>query len=1190
LFLKSLEIQGFKSFPDKTLLSFGKGITAVVGPNGSGKSNISDAIRWVLGEMSAKSLRGGRMEDIIFGGTVLRRAQGFAEVTLTIDNAGRELAFDGDEISVTRRYYRSGESEYLLNRTEVRLRDINELFMDTGLGRDGYSVIGQGRIAEIVSARSEDRREIFEEAAGISKYRYRKEESERRLSATEDNLTRLRDILTELEERVGPLGEQAEKAKRYIELAGEKKTLEVGLWLYTLDRHREALREQDNRLALAHAQYEEIENKLDTVAADIEAAFMETQKVAAQAEEYKETAKNHEESAAKNEADAAVIDNDVAHNDSNIERITAEMQQIENLGEEQTGEAQRRQEDLAQLEQRQQKLETELAQCEKGVLELANRGDELSSKIEGANALLSFLNIEIAQTKQNKSSAESSIAHIDERLGAIDIEKTTREERLGASKSLFDDASNRLTLLNDRSQELSNSLKGYELKAGTRRDRLRVVDEKARALSLKLSEKNQRAAMLTDLERHMEGFSHSVKAIMRERDRGLLSGIHGPVSRLMKVPPNYAVAIETALGGAAQNIVVSSEDAAKAGISFLKHSDGGRATFLPLTSVRGNTLTQHGVSDCDGYVGVANELVQYDNQYDNIMKNLLGRTVVAENLDSAVVIAKRFGYGFRIVTLDGQLVNAGGSLTGGSLNRTAGLLTRAGEIETLKKEAEKLQSDLQTIESEKKAAQTEMSSLEAAISGISGELMTVQEDMIRVEGEKKRAQEQSDALGEDVGALEAEKATCAQRRQELEAGLAETDAQIAARQADASVAQEELEKLGISKSEIASKREAQSEQFTNLRLEHLTCSKDIEAARRVIEELERQKLGHADRVAEFKAQIRQLEEKNRQAQGCAQQLRAQAAELRLQAESSLSEAQKTVSARQEIEHSNVKRRSEERSLSDDKEKISRELARLEERKAAAQVDYDALIAKLWEEYELTRSEAEKTASRVTEPTVTQKRLNTVKKEIKDLGDVNVGAIEEYKEVSERYKFLKEQTEDVEKSKAELMELISDLTSKMRNIFAKQFEEISHNFSHIFVELFGGGSARLEMTEPDNVLSSGIEIIVQPPGKIIKSLTALSGGEQSFIAIALYFSILKVRPSPFCVLDEIEAALDDANVARFAAYLRRMCTNIQFIVITHRRGTMDEADVLYGVTMQDEGVSKLLTLDVEQLVEKLGIKA
>ena len=1188
MFLKSLEIQGFKSFPDKTLLTFGKGITAVVGPNGSGKSNISDAIRWVLGEMSAKSLRGSRMEDVIFGGTVLRRAQGYAEVTLTIDNSGRELAFDGDEISVTRRYFRSGESEYLLNRGEVRLRDINELFMDTGLGRDGYSIIGQGRIAEIVAARSEDRREIFEEAAGISKYRYRKEESERRLSAAEDNLERLRDILIELEGRIGPLREQSEKAKRYISLAGEKKNLEVGLWLYTLDRHREALREQDNRLALTRSQYNGVEDKLNGVAADIEAAFMETQKAAAQAEEHRENAKTLEEKAAKNEAEAAVIENDITHNDSNIERIAAEMGTIENLGEEHDNETERRRGELAELELRQEKLEASLAQCERGVMDLASTGDELSSKLEAATALLSFINIEIAQAKQTKNTAEASILHVNERLGAIGIEKAAREERQSASQALFEDASKRFDILGERAQELSNSLKGYQLKAGARRDRLRGVEENSRALSLRISEKSQRAAMLADLERHMEGFSHSVKAIMTEHDRGLLGGIHGPVSRLMKVPANYAVAIETALGAAAQNIVVSDEDDAKAAISFLKNSDGGRATFLPMTSVRGNVLTQQGVSACAGYAGMAHEIVQYDGKYDGIIKSLLGRTVVAEDLDSAVAIAKRFSYGFRIVTLDGQLVNAGGSLTGGSLNRTAGLLTRVGEIETLKKEAEKLKGDLAAVESEKKAAQVEMSSLEAAISGINGELLTVQEDIIRVGGEKQRVQEQSEALSADIGALEVEKASLKEREKGFVGVIAQTDKTIACREAEAALTQADLEKLGVGRNEIALQREAHAERFTNLRLESLGCGKDIEAAHSVIAELERQQLGRAGRIDEFKAEISQLREKNTGAEESAQQLRSQAVELRSKAELCMLEAEKTVNIRQEIERANVERRSAERSLAEDKEKISRELARLEERKASAQIEYDTLISRLWEEYELTRSEAEKTAERITEPSAVQRRLNAIKREIKELGDVNVGAIEEYKEVSERYTFLKEQTDDVEKSKAELMELIGDLTSKMSDIFAKQFENINRNFSHTFVELFGGGSAKLELTEPEDVLGSGIEIIVQPQGKIIKSLTALSGGEQAFVAIALYFSILKVRPSPFCVLDEIEAALDDSNVARFAAYLRRMCTNIQFIVITHRRGTMDESDMLYGVTMQDEGVSKLLMLNVEQLVEELGL--
>ena len=1188
MYLKSLEIQGFKSFPDKTRLSFGKGITAVVGPNGSGKSNISDAIRWVMGEMSAKTLRGSRMEDVIFGGTVLRRAQGFAEVTLTIDNSGHELPLDGDELAVTRRYYRSGESEYLLNRKEVRLRDINELFMDTGLGRDGYSIIGQGRIAEIVSAKSEDRREIFEEAAGISKYRYRKEESERRLSAAEENLTRLRDILAELEARVGPLKEQAEKAKRYIEFASEKKTLEVGLWLYTLDKQRETLREHENRLNFARAQYKEIEEKMNKASLDIEEAYMAVQLAAAEAEKLRASAQRDEEEAAKNGASAAVIENDIIHNNENIARIRAEIDDINAIGEQDRDEVGSRQEKLLKREADYAVLCEQLAATEKEVQELAHANEHVFSSIDAATSTLSALNMQSSSIKFEKSAALSSSAHISERLTAISTDFGTRFERMGEAEKALEGCQQRLSLLGNNAEELSNSLKGYELKAGSRRERLRGIEERTHGLTLKEHEKTQRCAMLTELERQMEGFSHSVKLIMRECGR--LAGIHGPVSRLIHVRGEYAVAVETALGASAQHIIVESEENAKTSIAFLKQSDGGRATFLPISSVHGSELREAGVERIEGFVGIASGLLDYDVKYDGIIKSLLGRTVVASDLDCAVNIAKKFSYRFRIVTLDGQLVNAGGSLTGGSTGKYTGLLSRAGEIEKLSTEVKELREALEKAELEKKAATAELSSLDASIAGIRGELVTAQEDIIRLEGEKKRLNEQSKTLSLDITALETEKTTCTQRISEFEVAATDADIRYAQTEDEITAVSVQLDKLGYNKEELSSRHDVQTDRFNNLRLSCVSSEKDIEADRLGITELERRLVDRGGRAGELLLQIELHEEKNTQARKNEEILNVQAVQLRLQVEESLKQAGETATARTEIERHSVELRAAERAFSEDKEKISRELARLEERKLAASTEYDSLISRLWEEYELTRSEAEKTAERITDSSTAQKRLNAIKKEIKEMGDVNVSAIEEYKEVFQRYTFLKAQIDDVEKSKAELLSLIDDLTGKMREIFSKQFEEINRNFSETFVELFGGGSAHLSLSEPEDVLRSGIDIVVQPPGKIIKNLTALSGGEQAFVAIALYFAILKVSPSPFCVLDEIEAALDDSNVSRFASYLRRMCTNTQFIIITHRRGTMDEADILYGVTMQDEGISKLLTLDVSQLIKKLGIKA
>lgn len=1189
MFLKSIEIQGFKSFPDKTVLTFGKGITAVVGPNGSGKSNISDAIRWVMGEVSSKALRGTRMEDVIFGGAVNRKPLGFAEVSLTVDNSGRELDYDSDDVKITRRYYRSGESEYLLCGKDVRLRDIHELLMDTGLGRDGYSIIGQGRIDEIVGAKSEDRREIFEEAAGISKYRYRKEESERRLADAEENLVRLRDILSELEARVGPLREQSEKAKQYLELAGEKKTLEVGLWLHTLDKTRDVLREQENRLNYARAQYDAVSEKLEKTQGDIEAAYLEAQRKAAEIESLRKTAQELEESAVKKQAQADILNNDILHNNENIERINKEITEASMSGGESDEKLQKLKVELENKLSESKELEQKLADCENGVNEILQKTEGLSGKIEDAAARLTALSMKLSDVRIEKNGALSSIAQLKERGAAIEGDAASRNLRIAEAEKLLGESKLKITEREESIESLKNELKGYELKLNSRKEKLSRIDETVRSFSLQCDGKKQRAAMLEDLERNLEGFSHSVKIVMREKQHGRLAGIHAPVSKLISVPRDYSVAVETALGFSAQHIVVDSEEDAKAAIGMLKRSDGGRVTFLPISSVHGNMLSERELSGENGFVGIASELVNYDAKYTGIVRSLLGRTAVADDLDCAVRIARRFSYRFRIVTLDGQLVNAGGSMTGGSANRNTGLLSRTGEIETLRKEAETIAARIESFNTEKKTLAEQASGVEAKLHGIRGELTTAQEDKIRLEGERRRFEEQLAALKLDTDALKKEKQESAARIAEFERTVSVSDEKINELTLNIESVQREAEALGADRGKFLKLREESSRKLNSFRLDAVACEKDAAAIRQEIGGIELRRRGDEEKISQLRQQILQLEDKNNAAQGSIAKLISEAQTLRKTASEKVEGSGKSAKERDEIEKSTAQLRSLERGFSEEKEKISKELARLDERRAGAQSEYDTVIARLLDEYELTRSEAEKIAPKIEDVPGAQKRLAQVKNSIKSLGSINVGAIEEYKEVSKRYDFMKTQTDDVEKSKRELSGLISGLTDRMREIFSEQFKLINDNFSHTFVELFGGGSASLELSEPDDVLLSGIEIIVQPPGKIIKNLSMLSGGERAFVAIALYFAILKVRPSPFCVLDEIEAALDDANVARYAAYLRRMCGETQFIVITHRRGTMDEADTLYGVTMQDEGVSKLLTLDVDGLVERLGIK-
>ncbi len=1186
--MKSLEIQGFKTFPDKTTLSFDNGITAVVGPNGSGKSNISDAVRWVLGEQSIRVLRCTKMEDVIFSGTPVRKAQGFAEVTLNIDNTLRQLPFDGDNVAVTRRYYRSGDSEYLINKAAVRLKDVNELFMDTGLGRDGYSIIGQGKIDSIVAARSEDRREIFEEAAGISRFRYRKEESERKLNQAEDNLLRLRDILTELQDRVGPLKEQADKAQQYLAYAGEKRTLEIGLWLNTLEKSGQILREHDDKVMIARSQHDAVEQELVEIDAKIEENFKESGACTAKVDEIRQEAARQEENAAKKDGEASVLQNDILHNQENIERIRREIEQSAVSSQDMGNEID---EKKKLIEQKTQYIEekNELTKKYSGQLEQIRQGmSESTGKIDEYTRKIAELTTQATEAKVAEMTAVSSITEIQLRLA--DIAQTVQSKKTQASQlqKESDDTAKMISDTDERIAALTNSSKGYEMRLNTRRQRMETIKQQSDTLHLDAQEHSRRAHLLEELERNLEGFSQSVKIVMKEAGRGTVSGIHGPVSRLIKVPPQYTVAIEIALGAAMQNIVVGNEQDAKNAIRLLKQRDSGRATFLPLTTIRGNMLQENGLDDCPGFVGIAGRLCSCDEKYNGILNSLLGRIAVAEDLDSAVAIAKRYGYRFRIVTLDGQVVNTGGSLTGGSLAKNSGLLSRAVEIERIRAEAAELQTKAEAAAAALKTAGEEVSACEAALTAARAELSAAQEERFKIDSEHKRALADLAAVARDCDTLNEENKT-AGARLDLQKKTQETAQSQAKEIAERQIAlQAELSQISGNRTELNQTCDQLTAELQEIRMACLSAQKDIESLRAGIQDIERRKLDHEGKADALNEEIMTVQAASAALTVQADELKNQAAELRDAAKKCGVQIEELNAKRMEYERLSVELRAKEHEKSAEKEKIGHELARLEERKANLQKEYDEIISRLWEEYELTRREAEEIGAQIENAAQAQKRLNELKNKIKALGSVNVAAVEEYKEVSERYEFMKAQLEDVEKSRDELKKLIGELTHQMRDLFITRFQLINENFQQTFRELFGGGTAALAMSTPDDILNSGIDISVQPPGKIITHLESLSGGEKALVAIALYFAIMKVNPPPFCVLDEIEAALDDVNVDRFASYLRRMNQNTQFIVITHRRGSMEEADVLYGVTMQDEGISKLLELRVSEIETKLGM--
>ena len=997
MYLKALEIQGFKSFADKTRLSFEKDITAIVGPNGSGKSNISDALLWVMGEQRSKALRGSKMEDVIFGGTEKRGALGYAQVSLIIDNSAHIFDSDSSEIMLTRRYYRSGESEYYINKEAVRLKDINSLLMDTGLGRDGYSIIGQGRIAEIVSSRSTDRRDVFEEAAGISRYRYRKEEAERKLERTEENLVRINDKIEELELQVGPLRKQAEVAKQYLKLRDELRVQEISLWMAQLDK----LHQQNEAVQL---EFEQVNRELEKARADLEALYASSEGIGErmhrkdiETEQARERLSAAEGESAKCESLAAVLRADRKSTQESLERMLA---------------------DIAEQENR------------------------------------------VREVRKNIDEAEGKLSELDKSLGEL------REE-------------------NSRNQ---NALEGARMKVKNREMNVETLTEKVNRLSVDARTMDSRIKMLDDMQRDYEGFSKAVKGVMRESARGNLKGIHAPVANLIRTDDEFALALETALGASAQNIVTDTMADGRAAIEYLKRSDGGRATFLALDTVRG-TVMKNAPDRDPGFVGIASELVQCDEKYIGIIAELLGRTVIAERLSDAIRMSKNNQNRLRIVTLDGQLISPGGAMTGGSSVRGSGILSRANELEKLKKQRERMRED------EKRSAQ---------------ELERARTDLASVRYQLDMCVEEQSEIKSKMSSLEAEK-----------------------RATQTNTAQ------------------------MKLLLESLSG-----------DSLERQKTVDAfrSRIADFDERIREREEE-------LQKLRAKADSIR-------SEIADISKSKLELEGKRTRADKEAQTRNSEILDLERRSARIEQKKLAADMEEKQLMDKLWENYELSHTAAQALRQEVESIPKASKAVSELRGRINALGTPNLGAIDEFERVNTRYEFLTEQRSDIDKAKAELLDIIKEITSQMEEVFLERFKQINECFHETFLDLFGGGKAELRLEDENDVLNCGIEIKVQPPGKALSNISLLSGGEMAFVAIALYFAILKVRPTPFCVMDEIEAALDDANVNRYASYMRKMADKTQFLVITHRRGTMEEADMLYGVTMQEKGVSTVIELDLE----------
>ena len=1176
---KELEIQGFKSFPDKVKIRFDAGVTGVVGPNGSGKSNLSDAVRWVLGETSSRQLRAaGKMEDVIFGGTRRRSAMGFASVRLTLDNTGHTLDVDADEVTIGRKYYRSGDSEYTINGQVCRLRDVYELLLDTGIGRDGYSVIGQGRIAEIVAAKSSERREIFEEACGIAKYRYRKTEAERRLAAAGENLERLRDILGELESRVGPLEKESAKAQKFLELSEQRKTLEVTLWTDSVHRARDTVRQQVRDYETAQADYERFDGEAKAAEQEAEEIRMQAQQLTIAVERLNGDIRSITEQISGSDSRIAVLENDILRNEESIASLRSEIEAGEQDGAEADAALQRHRAVAAKMEAEGEKLAAEIDALNAELTKLADASNASGARKDTLRAEITDLTAKRTEAQVAQAAAEAAEETARQRLPALEQAVQEGTDQWETARQDLTDTIRYREMLTENEKQLANVRSGLELKLKNRKAALDEADTAEQRLGRELDAARQRLSVLRELEKNMDGYQNSVKAVMRAAGARRLRGIIGPVSAILKVEPGCEVAVETALGAALQNIVVENEAAAKAAIALLRSDNAGRATFLPLDTVQPGVFRGR----LSGTARLASSLVQADARYDNIVSNLLGRIIVVEDINEASRVARDNGFRSRVVTMDGQVINAGGSFTGGSVQRSAGLFTRKQEMEELRIRAAKLQKDCLAAQEKTDQCKEQVDALQAELTATASEQITAANDRVRAEAEQKRLEAAAaqletarNARRQEIDTLQAALADSRAKAEDAAKLQAELTAKIDRRTA-------EMSRIAEGDDSFLTRQNALAQDLSAKRLEQVTRQKDAELAYSQIAALEQRARDAAARRASLEESVASLAARSdacRAEIADIRQTRADSQTTIAQKEAEIREATQKRLARQQAETETLARA---RTAADSREEMSREMARLAERKAAAESEYDQTVAKLWDEYQLSVSQAEALCVEFDSLPALRAQVADLRGKIRALGSVNVSAIEEYKEVKARYDALVTQVTDVEESRNELSRMISKLSAQMREIFTDSFRAINENFGRVFAELFGGGEASLVLEDESNVLSSGIGIRVAPPGKVIKNLEALSGGEQALVAISIYFAILAVNPAPFCILDEIEAALDDANVVRFAQYLRRVSDKTQFIVITHRRGTMEAANVLYGVTMQEDGVSKLLKLDLEQV--------
>ena len=1182
MYLKRLEMQGFKSFADKTVLEFMPGITSVIGPNGSGKSNISDAIRWVLGEQSMKSLRGSKSEDIIFAGTQNRKSLGFAEASLVFDNTDGKLPVEYTEVTVTRKIYRSGESGYYINKTPCRLKDVLELFMDTGIGKDGYSIIGQGKIDEILSNKSEDRRHIFEEAAGIVKYRVRKVESEKKLEHTKLNLLRINDILSEIESNIEPLRIQSEKARKFLDLREELKSIEVGLFVYNIESYKEKLQKVIEDNEILKSQNEEASNKMQEISDLKEKLKQEIDDITNNIENMQNLGFESEKEKERLNSEINISKERITNNKENDNRYNAEIEEIKlrikDLEEEKKAKLDKKNNLFTNKEKFQKELEEKEKEWEEANKKLSSKELEIEEKKKIVSD-----NTDAKYEKQaNISTIEANLENIEKRKKQIATEIDFNISELDSTRLTKEEIAKVFYEIEDKKNKATKSLNEISSKSEETERKIKEYDDTINKLSSEYRIKESRLKFLKETEREKEGYIRSVKNLLLdcEKDNSLKKGLHGVLASILKTPKEYETAIEMTLGAALQNVVTETEQDAKKLVEHLRKNNLGRASFLPISTVKGKKLEKYNSKNINGIQGIASDLVEYNKKYEQIVLSFLGRTVIVDDMDTAIALAKQNNYSFRIVTLKGDLINPSGAITGGSVaQKTVNILGRAREIEDLEKELKKINSKIEKIQQEKEeylndseSVLEEINSLEKSLQEIDIVYAADKQKLIAVEENIDRIQKRLEKLKAEKTELEKQKEEEIKNKEQEEADIKriseeniELNAiieQFANLNKDNQTYIDDLNmdvtNLKISVSSFDESESSIDEMVERINLDIENNNSSIESKIKQKENIKLDNETLENNIKELLEKINEIDEKVNNSGNQVNELKAQ----RIEKNNSLSKAEKDYESQFEVI-----------------EGLKEQIVKIDVKKSKLEQDIEDVVNKLWEEYELTPNNVGE-YQKPENVQSTTKQVNKLRSQIKELGSINVDSIEEYNTTKQRYDFMCEQRLDLEDGIAKLKKVIQDMTSTMKTQFATQFEIINKNFGEVFKELFGGGKAELILTDPENILECGIDIHVQPPGKKLQNMTLLSGGEKAFTAIALLFAILKINPSPFCVLDEIEAALDDVNVFRYADYLKKFTNNTQFLVITHRKGTMEAADTVYGITMEENGISKLLSMKLK----------